>query len=372
MISARGLNRAMLARQMLLERAPVPPASAIRRLVGLQAQSPASPYLALWNRVADFDPADLDAAFAGGTIVKATLMRITLHAVHALDYPFLHNAVVSVLRAARLGDARFVRSGLSISDVDAFLPSLIEFASGPRSVPEISAMLTERFGGDSTGLWWALRTFAQLHHVPMPGPWLFGSRSFSAAPVSLPDSSRSASAQQLVLRYLTAFGPATLADIRQFTLLPGAVVRSAVAALGDSLTLTSQGYDVPGGLIPPEDTPAPPRLLPMWDNMLLAYADRSRVIPPEYRKAVIRMNGDVLPCVLVDGFVAGVWRAVPGGIEVTAFHQWPRAVWEELEREAASLSTLLSMREPLVYARSAHWWTKPLPAAETRTLPARP
>lgn len=105
----------------------------------------------------------------------------------------------------------------------------------------------------------------------------------------------------------------------------------------------------------------------MWDSVLLAYADRSRVIPPAYRPVVIRRNGDVLPTLLVDGHVAGVWRPVDGGIEATAFHPLPPAAWDGLAAEAQSLTRLLSERETAVYSRYGHWWSK-LPEAEARLL----
>jgi hypothetical protein len=107
----------------------------------------------------------------------------------------------------------------------------------------------------------------------------------------------------------------------------------------------------------------------MWDNILLAYSDRSRVIPPDYRKLVTRSNGDVLPTLLVDGYVAGAWRAVEGGIEATAFHRLPDDVWESLAIEARSLVAFLADRDPQVYRRYEHWWSK-LPGAEARLLPA--
>jgi len=114
---------------------------AVRRIVALQAQENASPYLALWNRLADFDPADLDTAFANGAVVKATLIRITLHAVHAQDWPVFHNAMMPLLRASRLHDLRFKSSGLSIADADALLPHLTRFAARPRTGAEIEDML---------------------------------------------------------------------------------------------------------------------------------------------------------------------------------------------------------------------------------------
>ena len=109
----------------------------------------------------------------------------------------------------------------------------------------------------------------------------------------------------------------------------------------------------------------------MWDSILLAYADRGRVIPPAYQALVTRTNGDVLPTVLVDGYVAGVWRAVREGIEVTAFHPLPGDTWQGLAREARALVPFLAARDPEVYRRYHHWWAR-LPRAEVRLLPGSP
>lgn len=127
-------------------------------------------------------------------------------------------------------------------------------------------------------------------------------------------------------------------------------------------------FDVPGAPRPDEDTPAPPRLMAMWDSTLLAYSDRDRVVPPQYRKLVTRVNGDTLPTLLVDGYVAGVWRPATGGIEATAFHPLADEAWEALAEEARALTAFLAARDPAVYSRYGHWWKK-LPVAETRLLP---
>lgn len=119
-----------------------------------------------------------------------------------------------------------------------------------------------------------------------------------------------------------------------------------------------------------ETVTAPPRLMAMWDSILLAFSDRSRVIPPDYRTLVIRRNGDALPTLLVDGYVAGVWRPAEGGVEATAFHHLPDGVWEQLAAEARSLTAFLADREPEVYRRYGHWWSK-LPSAEARLLPGK-
>lgn len=371
-ITARRLNRATLARQLLLERADLGAAEAVRRVVALQAQEPASPYLALWNRLAGFDPADLDAAFAGDAVVKATLLRITLHAVHAEDYPAFHRAMVPTLRAARLGDPRFTAGGLSIADADALLPRLLAETVRPHTAEEVEEALARLLGGPRRGVWWALRTYAPLLHVPTGGPWSFDGRAFVTAPQQVPPEEREAAARHLVLRYLQGFGPATAPDIRQFTLLAGVTIKEALHALGDEVeTLAGPNgtklYDVPGGALPDEDVPAPPRLLGMWDSVLLAYADRSRVIPPDHRRLVTRVNGDCLPTLLVDGHVAGVWRAGENGIEAKAFHPLPGEVWDGLAAEAARLTAFLADREPAVYRRYGHWWDK-IPGGEVRPL----
>jgi Winged helix DNA-binding domain len=222
-------------------------------------------------------------------------------------------------------------------------------------------------------MWWAPRTFAPLLHAPTGGPWSFGPRSsFVAAPVRIPPECRDESVRWLVRRYLEGFGPASVQDVAQFTLLRRPVVRDALVAMADLEQLEGPDgsglFDVPGSPLPPEDTPAPPRLLPMWDSILLAYADRSRVIPPAYRRLVTRQNGDVLPALLVDGYVAGVWRPVEGGIEATSFDELPAEAWAGLAGEADALMAFLADREPMVYRRYTHWWSK-LPGGEVRVLP---
>jgi Winged helix DNA-binding domain len=373
-LTARQLNRATLGRQLLLRRERLGVADAVRRIVAVQAQEPASPYLALWNRLVDFDPVDLDAAFADGAVVKASLIRLTLHVVHADHYPAFHNAMLSSLRASRLNDRRFTTSGLSTADADALLSHLRKFAARPRTKAEIEDLIEAQLGDRNPWAWWALKTFAPLHHAPTGGPWSFRTSSaFVAAPTTKGRESAEESVQQLVLRYLEAFGPASVADFAQFTMLRRPVTLRALQALGDKVEEVDGPdgvtlFDVPGGLLPAEDTVAPPRLLPMWDSVLLAYADRSRVMPPDYRRLVIRQNGDVLPTLLVGGYVAGVWRPVEGGIEATAFHRLSDEAWGGLEAEARALVAFLADREPTVYRRYIHWW-KVLPGAEVRSLP---
>jgi DNA glycosylase AlkZ-like len=372
-LTERGLNRATLHRQLLLRREPLGVVDAVRRVVALQAQSPASPYLALWNRIADFDPADLDAAYVEHDVVKAQLMRITLHAVHAEDYPAFQHAMVSSLRAARLNDPRYRDTGLTTADADAMLGEVLAFTAEPRTNAEVEAWLEERLGRPVPRAWWALRTFAPVVHAATGGPWSHRQRpAYRTARTPPATGDPVESVHHLIRRYLEGFGPATPQDIAMFTILRAPVVRQALDAMASSLEVMegpggSAYYDVPGGALPDEAEPAPPRLMAMWDSTLLAYADRGRLVPDDYRAAVIRRNGDVLATLLVDGYVAGVWRAVEDGIEATAFRKLSAAAWRGLRTEAKALVAFLASREPRVYSRYAHWWDG-LPAAEVRLL----
>ena len=242
----------------------------------------------------------------------------------------------------------------------------------------MSAWLDERLGTpQQPGAWWGLRQYTPLLRAPTGGPWSFNSRTAYVAPRTTPvlddPDVCATSLQTLVLRYLDGFGPASVADVAQFAMVQRSRARQAIEALADHIDRLEGPngealFDIPGAYRPDEDTPAPPRLMAMWDNTLLAYNDRSRVIPADYRALVIRSNGDVLPTLLVDGYVAGVWRPVEGGVEVTAFHDLPDDVWDGLAAEARSLTTFLADRDPNVYRRYTHWWKK-LPDAEARLLP---
>ncbi|MET9495840.1 winged helix DNA-binding domain-containing protein [Streptomyces sp. NPDC006552] len=385
-ISERALNRSTLARQLLLERRPLGVEDAVRRVVALQAQQPASPYVALWNRVAGFRAAELDAALAGARVVRSTLMRITLHAVHVEDYAAFRAAVEPTVRGARLRDRRFTASGLTEGDADALLPELLERAGEPSGAPELAEWLRGRTGIEADcakTAWRMLRQYAPLWHAPAAdAPWSYvagsGQRYVAAGRAHRPrlrdPEAVAAGLRVLIRRYLEGFGPASVADMAQFALVQKGRVR---AALGDGDGLEEFAgpggtvlYDVPGGVRVAEEAPAPPRLMAMWDSVLLAYADRGRVLDPAYRKHVTRVNGDVLPTVLVDGYVAGVWRMAPdgSGVEVGAFRPLPGEVWAALEQEALGVRQLLAERDAAAYRRYDHWWAKGLPVVGTRVF----
>jgi hypothetical protein len=372
-LTARQLNRATLARQLLMAREPLDAVAGLARIVALQAQEPASPYVALWSRLAGFDGSTLDRAFADQEIVKAQLMRITLHAVTAGDYPAFHEAMQPTLRAARLQDRRFTSENVSIEATEALVPDLLAMTSEPRRNADVEAWLGERLGAPKPRVWWALRQYGPFVHAPGGPPWSFGPRpTYIGARDQDRPGDDAASVQSLVRRYLQGFGPATMQDIAQFGTIYRPPVQAALAAMDGTLERFEVPgmailYDVAGGAIPDAESPVPARLLPMWDSTLLAYADRSRMMPPDYRKLVMRNNGDVLPTLLVDGLVAGVWRTTSDGIEATAFHDLAHEDWDELDTEAAALRHFLADREPLIYGRYARWWDG-LPAAEVRVL----
>jgi hypothetical protein len=375
-LSAQALNRATLARQLLLQREKIAAADAVRRVVALQGQEPASAYLALWNRVDALDPGEVDDAFAGYGIARATLLRMTLHVVHAEDYATFRDAIEPTMYATHI-DGRFTPAGLTVESARALLRDLLAFTRRPRSADDLTTWLEPRLGDLPTrAVWRVLRQYAPLLRVPTGGPWSFTSRPSFVASRPRPSLDQQASAaalQRLAHRYLTAFGPASVADIAQFALVQQARVKPALRALGDAVEQLAGPdgatlFDAAGAPRPAEDTPAPPRLMPMWDSTLLAYADRSRIIPGDYRKLVIRSNGDVLSTLLVDGYVAGVWRVVDGAIEATAFHPLTEDTWDGLAVEADALLGLLTEREPQVYGRYDRWWAR-LPCAEARRLP---
>ncbi|HTC86154.1 MAG TPA: crosslink repair DNA glycosylase YcaQ family protein, partial [Candidatus Acidoferrum sp.] len=278
------------------------------------------------------------------------------------------------LRSAGLHDGRFKNEGLTIADVEALVPDLLAFTVAPRSNQDVEGWLQERLGAPKPRMWWAMRQYGRFVHATTGGPWSFGPRpGYVGARIQARPGDTAASGRWLVRRYLAGFGPATMPDIAQFATIIRPPIKEALESLGDEL-VRHEGldgatlYDVPDGLLPPEETPTPPRLLPMWESVLLAYKDRSRVMPAEHRTLVMRVNGDVLPTLLVDGQVTGVWRPVEGGVEATAFHALTDDAWDGLETEARSLSAFLADRGPRIYhGRFAHWWGK-LPEAEVRIL----
>jgi hypothetical protein len=348
----------------------------VRSVLALQAQEPAAPYLALWNRIEGFDASDLDRELSDGAVVKASLLRFTLHAVDANDIGWLRAAMRGRARDAGYYDA-LAGMGFTVERVDDLVARLSTVMAEPHGGAEIEQVLSELVpeAGDPARLWSALRVVGAFRNAPTTDPWSFGRRpAFLRCKVA--DDDEPAATAELVRRYLAAFGPATVADISQFTILKRSTLKAAIESMADVADVAGPDgtqlvdvVDVVGRDPRPEAElgTLPPRLLGMWDSVLLAYAERSRVIPDEHRTHVIRRNGDVLPTVLVDGLVRGVWRASADAIEVRAWEPLDDATLDGLDHEARDLRRFLADREPAVFSRFAQWWDR-LPDGPTITI----
>ncbi len=347
-LSLRELNRALLARQLLLQRTRLPVVSAIERIGGLQAQWPPAPYIALWSRLAGFRRSQLETALARRRAVKATLMRLTLHIVSAGDYA----AFVAAFRGPRVeGMLKQLPPELHVENVPAAARRLAALvAERPRTRSEVfgyaSAFVPLREEGViAWQAWSALQAHGGLVHAPHSGFWrTSGSPTYEVA--REPPGDPEDGLNRLVTRYLAAFGPATRADIASWAGLPVAHLAQALERLPLRTFRDDRGrtlLDVPRAPLPAPDTPAPVRFLAKWDSPLLAYeaTRRDRILPEQYRKTVIQKNGDVVPTFLVDGFVAGRWRterARKGAtLVLEPFEPLPRKVRQELEVEGARL-----------------------------------
>jgi hypothetical protein len=305
-ISLRELNRATLARQLLLERAALPALEAVSHLAGMQGQDSSAPYVGLWSRIAGFERAELTAAVERGEVVRSSLMRLTIHLVTAEDLRWLRPTLQPMLEQRARGAAR-----LPGADLDALeRAARARLAEGPASMAELRALADPTL--DKNALADFLHARIAYRHVPPSGTWRFGGSSLHTAV----DQLGAADPVRLVVRYLQAFGPATVRDVQAWSGMTR--LRAVVDELGDRLVeLRGEDgatyYDVPDAPRPPADAPAPVRLLPIWDNLLLAHADRSRVIPEGPSRELIGR-----PVVLVDGVAAGTWSLDGGRVRVDA------------------------------------------------------
>jgi hypothetical protein len=337
-LTVRELNRATLARQLLLQRKRLAPMAVIERLVGMQAQWPPAPYVGIWTRTTGFRRKALERELAKGAVVKATVIRQTLHLVTRRDY--------GLFRAA-MSETNFPWES---SQAKLLAPSVRALADGgPVTTADGLAYLEREHG--LTGItarraWRAARVRAHLLHHHETALWHARPAGRFVA-LEEPETHDPTEARAEILRrYFAAFGPASRRDIGAWTMMHVPELSRALERLEPLRRFRDEHgrelLDVPRAPLPDPETPAPVRFLPKWDNVLLAFSDRTRVLPEPYRKTVIRMNGDVGQTFLVDGLVAGAWRVESGRVAIEPFAPLSRSARREVDEEAGRLEAFLS------------------------------
>ena len=300
---------------MLLERSPAPLPDIVERLVGLQSQTPKSPYVALWSRATDFSPQALGQLIGDRRTVRIALQRSTIHLVSAADCLALRPVLQPVITRSLSGSYRRQLEGVDAALLEAAGRELVD--EQPRTFAELGGLLSPRFGGrDPQALAMGVRAAVALVQVPPRGIWGESglSRHTSAEAWLGQPLSTDAIADDLVLRYLRVFGPATVKDAQTWsglTRLTEVVARLRPQLRSFTDEHGAQLWDVQGGLLPEADHPAPVRFLPDYDNVLLSHADRTRVIAAEHRPLIFSGNG-VYATVLVDGFAVARWSVDRG------------------------------------------------------------
>lgn len=314
LLSRRALNRAFLARQWLLERQAGSALEAIHHLVGLQSQAPAAPYVALWTRLVEFQPDELSRLLLDRAVVRIALLRSTIYLVTAADALALRPLVQPVLDRGLQPMLRQQLAGLDLNEVRAAGRALLD--ERPRTWQELARLLAERWPErEPTALARLIRDQLPLVQVTPRGVWGQSGPAAHAtvetwlgqSPVAEP------SLADTLLRYLAAYGPATVQDAQAWTGLTG--LGSVVDGLRPRLvTFADEAgrelFDLPEAPRPDPDTPVPPRFLAEFDTALLSHRDRARIMTEEQRRVVFTVNGIVQGTVLDDGFVTGIWKIV--------------------------------------------------------------
>jgi len=335
-LSQRALNRALLARQLLLDRASLPLPRAVERMGGIQTQYAPSAYVGLWSRLQGFEREALTRALERRSLIQATLMRNTIHIVSPRDYWPL----VFAIRRGRLDWSRRIQK-TETRELERAAARLREFlADGPRRQSEIVAALGADVWRPGIAIW------VDLVRVPPSGTWqrrradLFGLAEQWVGPA--PEPSEDDALEHLVRRYLDAFGPATATDLADWAGLKVGAIVPTLARLKLRRFLDEQGrelVDLPRAPLPHPDTPAPVRFLPTWDATLLVHCRATAILPEEYRPRIFHVKAPhSFSTFLVDGAVAGTWRYEKGRVRLDPFKRLARTARAELEEEGERLA----------------------------------
>jgi hypothetical protein len=345
----RALNRATLARQMLLAREKATVLGVIERLVALQAQWPKPPFVGVWTRAQQFRREDLTGLLLARKVVRATSLRGTIHVMTAKDFLGLRSAIQPALTQGAL---TIMKARAKAIDVAALLKRARPFFATPRSFEELrDHFLKEDPRADERAMAYMVRLHLPLVQVPTDAPWGFpAASSFVDAELWLGKRITGGGAEALALRYLAAFGPATAGDLQTWSGLPAPLARETFEALRPKLTVLSgergrELFDLPDAPRPDADVLAPPRFLPEFDNLVLSHVDRTRFLADAHRKSVYLPGLRVAPTFLVDGFVAGTWKVErarsAATLELQPFAALSKDVRAALEQEGAALLRFL-------------------------------
>jgi len=359
-LSRRALNRATLARQWLLQRARATAIEAVEHLVGLQAQAPFAPYYGLWSRLEDFEAVTLGQALIDGRLARAVVMRGTLHLVSARDCESLRALTQPIMdRDLRQNvEHRHALAGLDHARLSTAASAVL--AQGPLTPKELGLKLHEAWPDiPPVSLAHAARGLLCLVQTPPRGVWgQSGATRLALARDVLPTrSSRPQTLADLARHFLAAFGPASVRDFQTWSGLPR--LQGTIDALGpDLLSFESETgealFDLPDAPRPGEDISAPVRLVAPFDNLLLGYADRHRVMDDETRKRLFAAKNGLIPgALLIDGFVAGAWDLKAKTLRVTPYAKIPSTIEADIAAEARRLLDYAGLPNGRIEVRQA-------------------
>jgi DNA glycosylase AlkZ-like len=346
-LGVRALNRTLLERQTLLRRHAMDVIDAIEGLVALQAQVPRDPYVALWSRLERFRPEHLSDLIADRRAVRMTLLRATLHLVTARDARRLRHVIGPAIERAFRTGSPFARrlDGVDLNEVTALAGELL--SERPRARAELGPLLAERWPErDPSSLSYAATYLLPLVQVTPRGLWGRSGRSAFTTVESWVGASPDpkGTTEDVMMRYLSAFGPSTAADAQAWSGLPA--LRSVLDGMRPGLRTfrDERGrelFDAPDAPLVDPELDAPPRFLPEYDNAFLAHADRARIVAEEHRKAMFQVGWGQL---LVDGFIAARWKTDPddaGVVMIRPYRRLSRVERGDIAEEAARLVAFL-------------------------------